>query len=151
MKKPFALLLALVMSLSLVACGGGDDIDDADLDDGEEYVEEEGTGLTDANGNEVTQETINTLSAAYNAIAIPYNEIVTAANENGWMEDEQTAAEIDAVSTTLGFVGTALTEDLTMLEGTDFDALIESLETEFPEVLDILSERVAEPYVEAEK
>lgn len=129
MKKLLALLLAVMMLLSMVACGDSDE-----------------TGLTDQNGNEVTQETITTLTEAYNAIAVPYNEVATAANENGWMSDEQTAAELDAVGNTLGFIGAALTEDLSMLDGTDFDALIESLETEFPGVLEILSERVSVPY-----
>lgn len=62
------------------------------------------------------------------------------------MADEQTAAELKALGSTLGFIGTALAEDLTMLDGTDFDALIEKLETEAPTVLDTLSERVNEPY-----
>lgn len=159
MKKLLALLLAMMMVMSLAACGGSDDTVDSDPVDDEEIsepVDENGedaedaedaaTGLTDNNGNEVTQETIAALTEAYNAIAIPYNEIIMAVNENGWMADEQTAAEVDAVSNTLGFIGTALTEDLSMLDGTDFEALINSLETEFPEVLDILSERVTVPY-----
>lgn len=156
MKKLLALLLAMMMVMSLAACGGSDDTVDSDPVDDEEIsepvdetgedAEDAATGLTDNNGNEVTQETINALTEAYNAIAIPYNEIIMAVNENGWMADEQTAAEVDAVSNTLGFIGTALTEDLSMLDGTDFEALINSLETEFPEVLDILSERVTVPY-----
>lgn len=156
MKKLLALLLAMMMVMSLAACGGSDDTVDSDPVDDEEIsepvdetgedAEDAATGLTDNNGNEVTQETIAALTEAYNAIAIPYNEIIMAVNENGWMADEQTAAEVDAVSNTLGFIGTALTEDLSMLDGTDFEALINSLETEFPEVLDILSERVTVPY-----
>lgn len=156
MKKLLALLLAMMMVMSLAACGGSDDTVDSDpvddeeisepVDENGEDAEDAATGLTDNNGNEVTQETIAALTEAYNAIAIPYNEIIMAVNENGWMADEQTAAEVDAVSNTLGFIGTALTEDLSMLDGTDFEALINSLETEFPEVLDILSERVTVPY-----
>lgn len=132
MKKFVALLLAMMMVFTLAACGGSD--------------EPTGTGLTDMNGNEVTQDTIDKLTEAYNAIAVPYNEIATTANENGWMEDEQTAAEFNALSSTLGFIGTALTEDLSMLDGSDFDAIIEKLENEFPTALDILSERVSDPY-----
>lgn len=134
MKKFVALLLAMMMVFALAACGGSD--------------EPAGTGLTDMNGNEVTQDTIDKLAEAYNAIATPYNEIATAANENGWMADAQTAAELNALSSTLGFIGTALAEDLSMLDGSDFDAIIEKLETEFPPALDILSERVSVPYGE---
>lgn len=155
MKKLLALLLAMMMVLSLVACGSDEPVDaddPVDAETGEPAGTDEGTDgeeesyLTDNNGNPVTQETINELSEAYNAIAIPYNEIVTTVNANGWMADEQTAAEVDAVSSTLGFIGTALTEDLSMLDGTDFEALITSLNEEFPEVLSILSERVSVPY-----
>lgn len=149
MKKLLALLLAMMMVLSLVACGSDEPVDvetDEPAGTEEEAGGEEESYLTDNNGNPVTQETINELSEAYNAIAIPYNEIVTTVNANGWMADEQTAAEVDAVSSTLGFIGTALTEDLSMLDGTDFEALITSLNEEFPEVLSILSERVSVPY-----
>lgn len=134
MKKFVALLLAVMMVFTLCACGGSD--------------EPAGTGLTDMNGNEVTQDTITKLTEAYNAIAVPYNEVATAANENGWMADEQTAAEINALSSTLGFIGAALTDDLSMLDGSDFDTIIEKLENDFPTALDILSERVSVPYGE---
>lgn len=152
MKKLFALLMALVMSLSLAACGGTDETVEstpAGADTAESVVsnnEESAVALTDNNGNEVTEDTIAALTEAYNAVAVPYNEIATAANENGWMADDQTAAEINAMGQTLGFVGAALTEDLSMLDGTDFAALIQSLESEVPGALDILAERVAVPY-----
>ena len=86
------------------------------------------------------------LTAAYNNVAVPYNEIATAVNENGWMNDEQTAAEMKALSDTLGFIGKGLTEDMSLLDGSDFDALIDYLENEFPPALEELSERVSVPY-----
>lgn len=155
MKKLLALLLALMMALSLVACGGdsgADEPSDNDVqaslpaEDPADDGETEGTGVTDQNGEPVSEETIAELTQAYNDLAIPYNEIATAANENGWMADEQTAAELDAVGTTLGFIGAALTEDITMLDGTDFEALILNLQEEFPAALEILNERVFVPY-----
>ena len=86
------------------------------------------------------------LTAAYNNVAVPYNEIATAVNENGWMNDEQTATEMKALSDTLGFIGKGLTEDISLLDGSAFDALIDYLENEFPPALEELSERVSVPY-----
>lgn len=157
MKKFLALLLALVMCLSLVACGGSDEPAEAETstsevaEEAEETEEEEVTDtvtITDKDGKEVSQETLAELTEAYNAVAVVYNDIATAANENGWMSDEQTATELNAVSTTLSFIGTALAEDITMLEGSDFGVLIDSLENEVPTIMDELSERVSVPYEE---
>ena len=103
------------------------------------------TGLTDKNGNEVTIETLSALTEAYDAVAVPYNEIAVAVNENGWMADAQTAAEMEALGNVLGFIGEALTNDMSLLEGSDFDALISSLESFLPE-LGGLAERVSVPY-----
>lgn len=153
MKKLIALLLAMMLLLSMAACGGSDDEVESTPTGGSEVSElvddsdaDSATGLTDNNGNEVSQETIAELTEAYNAIAVTYNDIATAANENGWMADEQTAAELDAVSSTMGFVGAALTEDITMLDGTDFTTLIEMLKSEMPGALEELADRVAVPY-----
>ena len=79
-------------------------------------------------------------------MAVPYNEIATAVNENGWMKDEQTAAEMKALSDTLGFIGKGLTEDISLLDGSDFDALIDYLKNEFPPAMEELRERVSVPY-----
>ena len=148
MKKFLALLLAMMMVLSLAACGGSDE--PAGSDSSANNVASEPTGdavtITDRNGEEVSQETIAELTAAYNAIAVPFNELVATAKENGWTEDEQTMAELDAVANTLSFVGTGLTEDITMLEGTDFEAALNALENEFPAAIEQLAERVSVPY-----
>lgn len=45
-----------------------------------------------------------------------------------------------------GFLGKGLTEDISLLDGSDFDALIDYLENEFPPALEELSERVSVPY-----
>ena len=131
MKKILALLLSLMLVLSLAACGGDDTTDTA--------VDEEPEGR-------ITDEQLADLTAAYNNVAVPYNEIATAVNENGWMNDEQTATEMKALSDTLGFIGKGLTEDISLLDGSDFDALIDYLENEFPPALEELSERVSVPY-----
>ena len=50
------------------------------------------------------------------------------------------------LSLMLGFIGKGLTEDISLLDGSDFDALIDYLENEFPPALEELSERVSVPY-----
>ena len=148
MKKILALLLSLMLVLSLAACGG-DDTTDTPVDEEPAPVTDEAE--TPAEDEEVpegriTDEQLAALTAAYNNVAVPYNEIATAVNENGWMNDEQTAAEMKALSDTLGFIGKGLTEDISLLDGTDFEALIDKLENELLPAMDELSERVSVPY-----
>lgn len=128
MKKLLSLLLALIMCASLAACGGGDD---ATSDDG-------GTGV-------VTDEALKPLAEAYNKIAPIYNEAYENADANGWMEDEQTAAELQTLGATLSGIGAGLTGESDMLEGADIDGMVETLEGLVPAVQE-LAERVSVPY-----
>ena len=132
MKKFLALLLALMMCLSLAACGG-DSSEDSAAEDA--AVSEDGP----------TSKQIQAVTEAYNQVATLYNEVATTANENGWMADEQTAADIQTIGATLEPVGTALTGDLSALDGADFDALPDALLEYVPD-LEALAEKVAEPY-----
>lgn len=50
------------------------------------------------------------------------------------------------LSLILGFIGKGLTEDISLLDGSGFDALIDYLKNEFPPALEELSERVSVPY-----
>ena len=140
MKKILALLLSLMLVLSLAACGG-DDTTDTPVDEEPVVTDEAETPAEDEEVPEgrITDEQLADLTAAYNNVA-------TAVNDNGWMNDEQTAAEMKALSDTLGFIGKGLTEDISLLDGSDFDALIDYLENEFPPALEELSERVSVPY-----
>ena len=146
MKKILALLLSLMLVLSLAACG--DDTPDTTVDEEPAVTDEVETPAEDEEVPEgrITDEQLADLTAAYNNVAVPYTEIATAVNENGWMKDEQTAAEMKALSDTLGFIGKGLTEDISLLDGSDFDALIDYLANEFPPALEELSERVSVPY-----
>lgn len=148
MKKILALLLSLMLALSLAACGGDDTTDTPEDEDPAPVTDEAGTPDEDEKVPEgrITDEQLAALTAAYNNVAVPYNEIATAVNENGWMNDEQTAAEMKALSDTLGFIGKGLTEDISLLDGTDFEALIDKLENELLPAMDELSERVSVPY-----
>ena len=149
MKRLLTLTLALVMSLSLTACGGSDDdASSSDVNDVSTSVSEPADGSGDASVPEgrISDEKLAELTEAYNNVAVPYNEIANLVNENGWMADEQTNAEMKAMNSTLGTVGTALTEDISMLDGADVDALIASLSDELPGALAELKDRVSVPY-----
>ncbi len=147
MKKFLALMLSLMLALSLAACGG-DDTTDTPVDEEPAMTDGVETPTEDEEVPEgrITDEQLADLTAAYNSVAVPYNEIATAANENGWMEDAQTAAEMEAVGNVLGFIGHGLTEDISVLDGTDFEALIDKLENELLPAMDEMRERVSVPY-----
>ena len=150
MKRLLTLTLALVMSLSLTACGGSDDdASSSDVNDVSTSVSEpaeDGSGDASVPEGRISEEKLAELTEAYNNVAVPYNEIANLVNENGWMADEQTNAEMNAMNSTLGTVGPALTEDISMLDGVDVDALIAALSDELPGALAELKDRVSVPY-----
>ena len=141
MKKLFALLLAMMLVMNLTACGGDSSSEQtaAETEAAEEAV----------SAGEPTEEQLKAVTEAYNQVAILYNDVAVAANENGWMSDEQTAADIKDIGSVLEPVGTALTGDLSALEGADFDSLPDVL-MEFAPVLEELAAKVAEPYAAEE-
>ena len=161
MKKFLVLILALVMALSLVACGGEvveeepaavveEEVVEEVVEEEpvEEVVEEEpaaSVGIVDASGAEVTEEQIIALANAYNEVAPVYNEIYTTAEANGWLEDELTFTELNAVGTTIGFIGAGLTEDLTMLDGSNFEELTNTV-LQLGAALEEVAVRVSVPY-----
>ena len=140
MKKLTALLLALVMCLALDAYGG-----DVSGEVSESDASVSSAVTADNPGTSIIDEQIKTLAEAYNQIAPLYNEVYVAAEANGWLADEQTVAEINAVGSTMGVIGTALTEDISMLEDADVDALPEVLLQFIPE-LEKMAQKVAVPF-----
>ena len=112
MKRLLTLTLALVMSLSLTACGGSDD--DASSSDVNDVSTSVSEPAEDGSGD--------------------------ASVPEGRISDEKLA------ELTLGTVGTALTEDISMLDGADVDALIASLSDELPGALVELKDHVSVPY-----
>lgn len=149
MKRLLTLTLALVMSLSLTACGGSDDdASSSDVNDVSTSVSEpaeDGSGDASVPEGRISEEKLAELTEAYNNVAVPYNEIAKLVNENGWMADEQTKAEMNALNSTLETVAAALT-DISKLDGVDVDALIASLSDELPGALVELKDRVSVPY-----
>ena len=149
MKRLLTLTLALVMSLSLTACGGSDDdASSSDVNDvsvSTSQSTEDGSGDASVPEGRISDEKLAELTEAYNNVAVPYNEIAKLVNENGWMADEQTNAEMNALNSTLETVAAALT-DISKLDGVDVDALIASLSDELPGALVELKDRVSVPY-----
>lgn len=93
----------------------------------------------------VSNEDLQTLAAVYNELAPVYNEIYTTAESNGWLENEQTATELQALTDMLTSISTGLTEDSSVFEGVDINSMIEELEQLAP-ALEELYERVSAPY-----
>lgn len=140
MKKFLALILAMMTIMSLAACGG---------DVSEEPVESDASvssaETADNSGAVITDEQVKALAEAYNQVAPLYNEIYAAAEKNGWLNDAQVAAEVQAVGGTMGVIGQALTEDMTMLDNANIDELCKAV-LEFVPALEALAQKVAAPY-----
>lgn len=150
MKRLLAMAMALVMSLALVACGSDDSgsADVSDVSTSTSQPAEDGSTSSDSSVPEgrISDEQLAELTTAYNNVAVPYNEIATQVNESDWVNDAQTMAEMEALGNTLGFIGAGLTEDISMLDGVDVDALIAALSDELPGALAELKDRVSVPY-----
>ena len=94
---------------------------------------------------DITEEQLTALTEAYNVVAVLYNEALTLAETNGWLNDELTVTELETVGSQLEFIGTALTEDLSLLADANLDELPAALlqmEQPFKELI----ERVSVPY-----
>ena len=137
MKKFLALLLAMMMVLSLAACGGDEPEDSAPVSE---------DGPTTEQTQAVTDEALIPVANAVNEVAPIFNEVYEIAEAHGWLEDEQTATELQAVMGTLTFTQSALTDDPSKLENvTDFDSLAESI-LQLAPALEEIAERVSVPY-----
>ena len=146
MKKFLALILAVMMLLCLAACGGGsDEAVEPEVEENEPVVEEDSKVAADNSGTDISDEQLAELASAYNEVAPLYNEVYATAEANGWLEDELTSTELDTVGATLGVVGTALTEDLSMLDDADVDALPDAIRAFAPALEEVL-ERVSVAY-----
>ncbi len=136
MKKMCSFLLALLMCASLAACGGGGD-----------KTPDDGGSATAAQSPDgaPTDAQLQALTEAYNQVAVLYNDVVTKAQENGWIADAETNDTIQTISAVLDPVGEALSGDLSALNGADFDQLPDTL-LELVPTLETLAEKVANPY-----
>lgn len=97
-------------------------------------------------GAVVTDEALKPLANAYNELATIFNEVYPVAEANGWLDDEQTSAELDAVYGMVSFVGSGLSDDPSKLDSIeDMDGLVEQLQ-QFVPALEEIGQRVSVPY-----
>ena len=150
MKKPIYLLLALAMCASLSACGGNESSNSnvssessVSVTADEPDASNEDPDSDTADGP--TDDQLSTLTEAYNQVAILYNDVTIMAQDNGWEDDQETSDAIQFIGNILEPVGLALTEDMSALDGVDFDALPDALLELLPD-LEALSEKVSVPY-----
>lgn len=150
MKKPIYLLLALAICASLSACGGAESSSSnvssessvsVTADEPDQSSEDFDSDTADG----PTDEQLNTLIEAYNQVANLYNDVTIMAQDNGWEDDQETSDAIQFIGNILEPVGLALTEDMSALDGVDFDALPDALLELLPD-LEALSEKVSVPY-----
>lgn len=146
MKKILSLALALVLCFSMAACGGKEPAKNEPAPAPAENTPAPTPAPAEPEADgEPTGEQLQALKDAYNQIVDVYNEVIDNAEANGWMADETTAAEIQVLGATVEPVGTALSEDMSMLEGADFDALPGILTDEILPELQKLNEKVSAP------
>jgi len=113
----------------------------------EEEISAGAAGVPSAgnSGAEISDEQLKALTEAYNAVAPAFNEMYEAAEANGWLADEQTNAEISVLNGALTGIGEALTNDLTQLNGSNFDELPGAV-LDLMEGINEIYARVSVPY-----
>lgn len=94
----------------------------------------------------VTDEALIPVANALNEVVPIFNEVYEAAEANGWLEDPQTAEELQTIMGTLTFTQSGLTDDPSKLENvTDFDALADGI-LQLATALEEIAARVSVPY-----
>lgn len=127
-KKLLCPLLAIMMCVSLTACGGGDN-----------------TTTAPSGSGGAANEQMEELTKAYDQIADLYNDVADKVEKNGWTADEEITATLQIVNITLDPVGKALDGDESALDGADLGALASQI-LEYQAPLEELAEKVSVPY-----
>ncbi len=130
MRKILVLMMALVMTLSLAACGGADT---------------SGTGAADWPYKDVTREQIEAISDVLAELVPLYNEAATAAKENGWEADETTVQELHVLYVLIE-TAKAGVADPSEYEGvTDMVTVVEQYQALLGAMPDMIA-KVSKPY-----
>lgn len=124
MKKVICVLLALALCVSLAACGG-----------------KANKGPSD--------EQLTAITNAYNEVSNRYSEVIANAENNGWMDDQETADAIKAIGDKLDPISKALDNKQfsDLGEDLDFDQLPGEIRGYLPE-LEALEEKVAKKHLD---
>ncbi|SCG84065.1 hypothetical protein DW1_2501 [Proteiniborus sp. DW1] len=146
MKKLLVLIMALIVTLSLVACRG------EDIQEAEETIADPSANSTDAVDlpyQNVTPEQIQTLSDVLAELEPLYNEAAALAVENGWEADEITVQELNVVYTLIdaGKHGVADPSEYGDTSKEDMDVLVEQYQAILGAMPDLIA-KVSELYEE---
>lgn len=142
MKKLLILMMALVMTLSLAACGG-EDTKETEKTSGN--PSNSTTDATDWPYQDVTKEQIESISDVLVELEPLYNEAATAAKENGWEADETAVQELNAVYVLIDAAQHGVA-DPSEYEGTeDMATVVEQYQAILEAMPDLIA-KVSEPY-----
>lgn len=146
MKKIAALIMVLVLTLSLVACGGGD------IQETDEVIENPSVSDTDAVDwpyENVTPEHIQGISDVLTELEPLYNEAAQLAIENGWEADELTVNELNTLYALIeaGKYGVADPSEYGDTAKEDMDVIVEQYQLVLEAMPDLIA-RVSEAYEE---
>ena len=142
MKKLLVLMMALVMTLSLAACGGDDT---ATTEATTASATANVTDATDWPYKDVTPEQIQALTNILTQMSPLYNEAAAAAQENGWDADETVLEELNVIYTLID-AGTHGVADPSEYEGaTDMAAVVEQYQAILDSMPDLIA-KVSQPY-----
>lgn len=143
MKKLLIFMMALVMTLSLAACGG-------DIEEAEETIvnsSESDTNVAHWPYQDVTPEQIQAISDVLAELGPLYNEAAVAAKKNGWEADETTVQELNTVYVLIDAAKYGVA-DPSEYEGTeDMDIVVEQYQAILRAMPDLIA-KVSQPYVE---
>jgi len=129
MKKIITLFFALIMLLSLVACGSQGKTQDTTLSSADVQAAE-----------------LENLKDSANALGALYNEIIPIADANGWLQDETFSKDANATSAMVQ-VASEIVADPTMLEGESAQDVIDGIDEMATEWDTNIRAKVSEVYV----
>lgn len=142
-KKLLVLMMALVIILSLVACGG------VDTQEAEEMIENPSAISTDAADwpyKDVTPEQIQAISDVLTELEPLYNEAAAAAKKNGWEADETIVQELNTVYVLIDAAKYGVADPSEYEGAKDMAIVVEQYQVILGAMPDLIA-KVSEPYI----
>lgn len=144
MRKKLVLMIVLVMTLSLTACGG------ETRDTGETVANPSAESVSDTVDwpyKDVTKEQIQEISDVLVELEPLYNEAASAATKNGWEADEITVQELNTIYVLIDAAQHGVA-DPSEYEGTeDMATVVEQYQVILGAMPDLIA-KVSAPYAE---